>query len=347
MFRRTFLQLAFLCLAAISAQAQLLPASPAPQPQLPPPSDGDPKATTVERVPTNTIIIKGAEPSASDHSTPLPEDGSISKGVYRNRYLGLSFPLPAGWMETFDGPPPSDSGGYVLAQLVPAPSFKGPGKGTMLISAQDMFFSRVPARNAVELINFSKEHLPSYYEVEHAPSEVTIAGQKFVRFDYKSPAADLHWYILATEIRCHAVQFVLTSRDTALLESIIAKLGEMELPPEASAAQGNGGGAVPLCVANYARAENITYKVDPNLADRRFNSIPVRIIIDTKGHVRHVHVVSAFPDQATKITDALLQWTFKPYTRDGQAVEVETGIMFRSSRTDVADPSGRASATND
>ena len=28
------------------------------------------------------------------------------------------------------------------------------------------------------------------------------------------------------------------------------------------------------------------------------------------------------------ITDALLQWRFKPYLRDGEPVEVETGIMF-------------------
>jgi len=39
-------------------------------------------------------------------------------------------------------------------------------------------------------------------------------------------------------------------------------------------------------------------------------------------------VLSAFPDQARAITDALMQWKFKPYTREGKPVEVETGVMF-------------------
>jgi hypothetical protein len=52
------------------------------------------------------------------------------------------------------------------------------------------------------------------------------------------------------------------------------------------------------------------------------------VIIDTKGRVKHVHVISAFPDQARKITDALLDWRFKPYVVDGEAREVETGILF-------------------
>jgi hypothetical protein len=80
-------------------------------------------------------------------------------------------------------------------------------------------------------------------------------------------------------------------------------------------------------------------KVDPILADRRFNPIPVRIIIDTEGKVKHVHFLSAFPEQAKGITDALLQWRFKPYLRDGQPVEVETGIMFGRTPLPATPPS--------
>src|SRR3954451_23700756 len=90
------------------------------------------------QLPTNTILIKGAEPSASDSKTPLPEDGKLTKDVYENRYFGFSYPLPADWTEPFSGPPPSDSGGYVLAELVPSSAFKGPIKGTILITAQDL-----------------------------------------------------------------------------------------------------------------------------------------------------------------------------------------------------------------
>ncbi|MGA7566788.1 MAG: energy transducer TonB, partial [Terriglobales bacterium] len=55
---------------------------------------------------------------------------------------------------------------------------------------------------------------------------------------------------------------------------------------------------------------------------------PVRIIIDKEGKVKHIHLISAFPDQAKAITDALEQWKFRPYAIDGKPAEVETGILF-------------------
>ena len=327
MFRLKLLQLTYLCMA------QLLNGPTTPPPQASPPQEDAP-VTVLGKIPPNTIIVKGAEPSASDRSTPLPEDGAVSKNIYNNRYLGLTLPLPTDWTEAYKGPPPSDSGNYVLAQLIPASSFKGPIKGTVLITAQDMFFTLTPTHNALELINFSKEHLPSYYVVERPPTQLTIAGRSFVRFDYKSEVAGLHWYVLATQIRCHTVQFVYTSQDTKLLESLIENMNRMEMRSDA-----------PACVANYATtAANIVYKVDPVLTDHRFNAVPVRIIIDKNGRVQHVHVISAFPDQAQKITDALMQWTFKPYVRDGKAVEVETGMMFRAA---IPGQQTTAATTND
>ncbi len=304
----------------VVAQAPLLNGPTTVPPQAVPPSDSP--QTPADMIPPNTIIVKGAEPSASDRSTPVPEDGAVSKNIYMNHYLGITLPLPSDWTEAYKGPPPSDSGNYVLAQLIPAASFKGPVKGTVLISAQDMFFSLTPTHNAMELITFSKDHLPSYYEVEHPPAQLTIAGRSFVRFDYKSPVAGLHWYVLATQIRCHTVQFIFTSRDTKLLDTLIENMNRIELRADA-----------PACIANYAVPANMVYKVDPILTDHRFNAVPVRMIIDKNGRVQHVHVISAFPDQAQIITDALLQWTFKPHVRDGKAVEVETGMMFRSANT--------------
>ena len=323
MFRRSLLQLTFLFATFLlpftsgSALAQLLP------------SDGtDSSQPPLIKVPEGVILVKGAEPSASDRTTPLPEDGAFVKNVYQNRYWGLSFPLPSDWVESFKGPPPSSSGQYVLAHILPGPTFKGPTKGTVLFSAQDMFFALTPAANAMELIAYKKEHLEPYYEVERPPADITIAGHSFARFDYTSPVAKIHWVVLATQIRCHAVQFVFSSQDTKLLETLVQNMGRMTLPAEAGATSGKGGGEVPLCIQDYASGDNVTYKIDPVLTDRKFNAIPVRVIIDKYGKVRHVHVISAFPEQATKITDALLQWRFKPYVNNGQPAEVETGLML-------------------
>jgi hypothetical protein len=196
-----------------------------------------------------------------------------------------------------------------------------------LIAAQDLFFTLTPARNTLELINYSKDSLNAEYKLEQPPTLVTIASHSFVRFDYGSPVADLHWHVLATQIRCHMVQFVFISRDTKLIESLIQEMNKMSLPEEAGPISGRGGGGVPVCIKDYASGENVMEKADPFFAERRFNPIPVRIVIDKEGKVKHIHFPSAFPDQAKAITDALSQWRFRPYLRDGKPVEVETGIM--------------------
>jgi len=283
-------------------------------------------ATT--RVPKDVILVKGAWSSASDSTTPLPEGGSVTNNVYANQYFGLTYPLPAEWTEKFKGPPPSDTGRYVLAQLRPADTFKGPVRGTILLTAQDMFFTPLPATSALQLVNYSKSHLQADYQVEMQPTQTGIADRPFTFFAYWSPVAQLHWYVLATEIRCHAIELVLASRDTKLLESLVLDLNRMKLPAEASPTAGNGGGASPVCIKDYAREENMISRVDPVFSERRFNPVPVRIIIDKEGKVKHIHFLSAFPDQAKAITDALHQWRFKRYLRDGKPVEVETGIFF-------------------
>ena len=140
MFRRTVVELTFLCVAATGG-AQV----PPPE-TVPPGGDFAPTQTSVmlQKLPTDVILVKGAEPSASDHATAVPEEGTIAKSVYQSRYFGLAWPLPSDWMESYKGPPPSDHGAYVLANVLPSKTFKSPTKGTILFTAQDIFFSRTP-----------------------------------------------------------------------------------------------------------------------------------------------------------------------------------------------------------
>lgn len=280
------------------------------------------------KVPEGVILVKGAWSSASDSVTPLPEGGSVTNNAFSNQYFGMTYSLPPGWTETYQGPPPSDSGRYVLAQIGPANSYKGQTRGNILITAQDMFFTPLPVANALQLIDYTKDNLQPDYKVELPPTELKIASRSFRFFAYESPVAELHWYVAATQIRCHAVEIVLTSRDTKLLESLLLDMNKMKVPDEAGPTAGMGGGAVPVCIKDYARDENVLAQVDPVFSERRFNAVPVRIVIDKAGKVKHIHFLSAFPDQAKAITDALAQWKFKPCLQDGHPVEVETGIMF-------------------
>jgi Gram-negative bacterial TonB protein C-terminal len=295
-----------------------------------------------KKLPTDVILVKGAWSSASDSVTPLPEGGKVATDFYSNPYFGFTYTLPSDWTEKYSGPPPSDSGYYVLAQLRPADTFKGASRGTILIAAQDMFFTLTPAKTALELTNYTRDKLNAEYKVEKPPMEVRIANHSFVRFDYSSPVAELHWRVLATQIRCHVVQFIFTSGDTKLEESLIQEMNQIKLPADASLTAGTGGGDVPICIQDYASGENVMERVDPVFAGHRFNPVPVRIIIDKEGKVKHIHFISAFPDQAEAISEALSQWKFKPCLRDGRPVEVETGIMFGPSPRPATPPSTSA-----
>jgi hypothetical protein len=284
-----------------------------------PPNGGDfSQGGGTTRLPENVILVKGAWSSASDSVTPLPEGGLLDARNYDNPYFGFALEVPGGWAQKYEGPPPSDSGYYVLVQLRPAQSAPGGSRGTLLIAAQDLFFSPTQATDPWQLINYTRDHLQADYRVVNGPRQVTVAGRTFVRFDYASPVAGLHWAVLATEIRCHVVEFVVTSSDVRLIETRVRELNGMRF----------GGGDQPVCLANYAIPANILHREDPLFSEHKYNPIPVRVIIDREGKVKHIHFLSAFPAQSQAITTALMQWQFKPYLRDGQPVEVETGILF-------------------
>jgi Gram-negative bacterial TonB protein C-terminal len=318
---RTFLLLiGFFVSSAASAQG------PLPQ-----------QGPVLQRVPENVILVKGAWSSASDTVTPLPEGGKFATGNYDNPYFGLTLPLPAGWIQKYEGPPPSDSGYYVLAQLRPADPTPGQNegqtdgksrgrthdkaRGTLLVAAQDMFFTTTHAAGPLELINYTRDHLQADYRIERPPANVSIAGRDFVRFGYVSPVAGLHWLFFATQIRCHVVEFIFTSADTQLLENLTRNLGGLKSQPERDADE-------PVCIKGYVSAENILERVDPVFSENKYNQVPVRVIIDREGKVKHIHFLSAFPSQSQAIAAALSQWRFKPYLRNGQPVEVETGMLF-------------------
>jgi hypothetical protein len=299
--------------------------------QTPPPAhnggDFSNETNPIRKVPPNTLIVKGAWASSSDSITPVPEGGTVTDNTYSNAYFGLDLTLPMGLTKMYDGPPPSDSGSYSLLQLTPAQTNEEPG-ASVLVTAQDLFFTPTGATNTQQFVRFVRDHLQADYKVEREPALVQLAGRSFLRFDYVAPVAGIHWRVLATQIRCHVVQFIVTSRDPKLTERLIGQMGRMKLPTEAGLTSGTGGGNLPECVPDYAQDANILERVDPVFTERRFNPIPVRITIDREGKVKHVHLLSAFPDQSRSIIDALQKWRFKPYLRDGTALEVETGITF-------------------
>jgi len=269
---------------------------------------------------TDEIMVKGAVPSASDSSTPVPEEGRIADGRYRNAYFGLAYPIPAGWTEQPAGPPPSDAGGYVLTQFAALDGERV--KAHVLVMAHDLFFIPFPAASAKDVAMRTRSTVPERYVFEQGPDEVTIAGRTFHRLGYKAPVSGLQWRMFTTEARCHALTFTFTGTDTKLLDEAEKMLSGLRMGRDA-----------PACVNDYAR-DHVVANPAPRFT-QRYNTIPVRMIIDAEGKVRHVHLLSAFPEQSQPILSALREWRFKPYVVDGRAVEVETGVVFGQPRTVV------------
>jgi hypothetical protein len=196
-------------------------------------------------------------------------------------------------------------------------------KAHVLVTAQDLFFIPFAATSAKDVASKTRSMLPKRYELEKGPDEVTIAGRTFYRLAYKAPpATGLHWRMFTTDTRCHALTFTFTGTDTKLLDEAEKRLRGLRMDSDA-----------PACVNDYAR-ENVLAKPTPDFA-QRYNTIPVRLIIDAEGKVRHIHLLSAFPEQSQAILTTLREWRFKPYMKGGKAVEVETGLVFGLSRSVV------------
>jgi hypothetical protein len=282
----------------------------------PPPGD-DP--TVPKPKISATLLDRDPHPAVAGIPAAVPEEGAVAQNVYANKYFGLDVTFPADWQEGFKGPRPSDSGYYVLASLRP----KGALNGSVLIAAQDMFFYSRPVSNSLEMLKDVKANLNEAQQAEGGPLELKISNHTFGRFDFTG--AELHFTQIATDLRCHILSFVVTTRDPKVRDRLVQAVSNMKIAePQAMA----GESAAPVCIKDYATGDNVIKKIDPEIVGQKYTQVPTRFIIGTDGHVKHIHVINAFPDQAKSVETALAQWEIKPYKVNGQPVEVETGILF-------------------
>jgi hypothetical protein len=249
---------------------------------------------------------------------PRPPEGTVTNGIYTNKYFDLSYPLPSGWTEGMAGPGPSHTAYYVLSALIPA----GEQAGMILIAAQDNFFAAKafsdPKAMAIEVGRAMSEI--DGMTIDRQPSEVTIAGRPFSRVDYSGVGLFRATFI--THIRCHLVSFNLTTNNPERLVALARSLNNLSDAGARAAGQ-----LEPVCIKNQAGTENLLTRVDPP-AIAPFMPIPVRVIIGADGSVKHVHVIRATAHQRDGIETALGQWKFKPPEMHGRVVEIETGLLI-------------------
>lgn len=237
--------------------------------------------------------------------------------TYANPYFALAYPFPAGWKEGLAGPPPSADGYYVLDAVDATDG----NRGNLLIAAQDMFFAPQAFDGAMALIKSARQTMAAVpgMHIDREPVAVSVAGRAFGRVDYSG--VGLYRAMLATDIRCHLVSFVFTANDPALLNQAVLSVDHLSLPPEAPV-------HAPLCIKDYARGDNLLRRVEPRAAAPYFTRVAVRIIVGVDGGVSHTHVIKASAEQRKNIEEALSQWRLKPFQVNGEAVTVETGLVF-------------------
>lgn len=266
-----------------------------------------------------------AKDTATDSLYPDPESGSVVGGAYANAYFGLSVPLPPGWTEGLAGPPPSPRGLYVLSSMDGTKA----SRATLLIVAQDLFFSAKPFANSADLAADFRAGLARIPDltIDQRPAAMTIGGHAFLRLDYHAGGLYRGW--LATELRCHVVSFNITATDRATVDHVADLLQAMSLPAQSETATDAGRArTMPACIKDYVTAQTTIHRVEPGQVDLNGRTVPVRITISTDGKVEHVHVISATPAQRQAIEQVLTGWEMKPLELEGQPVEVETGLTF-------------------
>src|SRR5882724_13076634 len=246
-----------------------------------------------------------------------PEDGKVIDGTFVSHYFNLSYRLPDGWTEGLAGPDPSQSGYYVLGTWAPKRDFAG----TVLVVAQDMFFAPDSSDDVKNVVAEFRQVMSAVdgMTIDREPAPVIVGGHPGYRVDFSG--VGLSRSMFAIEIRCHVVTFNLTSRGPELLAGLVSSLDDLD------SVRKNTRDPVPECVRDFA-SENVVHRVEPDGVGAKAVSIPVRIIVATDGSVKHVHVIRASAAQRRNIEEALRQWKFKSYVKEGRPVEVETGVMF-------------------
>lgn len=247
-----------------------------------------------------------------------PEDGKVIDGVFVSDYFNLSYRLSEELTDGLAGPPPSQSGYYVLGTWTPARDFAA----TVLVVAQDLFFAADVSSDMKNVVAEFRQAMSEIdgMTVDREPVPVNLGGRPGYRIDFSG--VGLFRSTFAIEIRCHLVTFNLTSQNTESLARLARSLDELD-----SVRKDEMSDSAPECLKDYA-SENAIHRVEPEGVGARSMSIPVRMIVATDGSVKHVHVIRASAAQRRNIEEAVRQWRFKPYLRQGHPAEVETGVMF-------------------
>jgi TonB family protein len=271
------------------------------------------------------------------------ENGVIANGVYSNECLGFSLPIPRGW-ETNDIAAPGgkarrrSDNSLVLLYLR-----QETAPGGIILNAFDSANRDGGAQDFVSSTVRAQVTIPGEHrDVVKETVAVDYGGRHFYRSDFKGNARDgtpLYVAYIYTEFRAHFIGATLASASSDGLNNAADALREISFREDQinpSCIMSSDNATWPLHIEEGVSKGLLVKRVPPDYPAiarqaRIQGQVVLRAIIDTKGNIKDLKLVSGHPMLAPAAINAVKEWKYKPYMFQGQPIEVETEIVVNFS----------------
>jgi len=311
-------------------------------------------------------FVWAQQPSNGSSPTLAYEDGSITNNVYTNECLGISLPIPDGWLlnkqlVVADGKARHMPGGE-LALLVLDHHKEGAFGNRIAVTAHDANGSVLSVRdfisnNAHRQVNLDPEHR----EILKDTYSVDYGGKHFSRADYKQSLPNggaLYQSFVYTKFRGYFIGETLVAASPEELDQAANSLQHIAFQDDEQNPKcvmrgddsSNSGIIVgvissksntPQPTSGLPQRVRISQDVSKSLLIKKVPAqypplaqqaqiqgrVALDVVINKEGHVQDIMLISGHPMLAPAAINAVKQWEYKPYLVNGQPVEVETQVV--------------------
>jgi TonB family protein len=299
--------------------------------------------------------------AATGVATKHFEDGTVLNGTYSNGCLGFSFRVPTGWEAPYQQGTQARArhipGG--LSLLLVRQQSSG-SNAIWLLARENITFGGNTEQLVSKLVQDYVDASPATRSLLSDVYPVKYGRQQFFRRDYKRAVEGgdtVYMAFVLTSFRGFFVGGSLVAESPEELNKEANVLGGVsfqkdEVPPGclmgSDDAQPTGrviGGVLsskpisppPGWLPNRVRVSSrvsdalLIKKVEPqypqNARQKHIEGVVVlTAVIDTRGDVQDVTVVSGDSLLASAATDAVKQWKYKPYLLNGDPTNIETQV---------------------
>ena len=320
------------------------------------------RATLFSLLLSSATLLAQAGP-ANEHLSAA--NGSLSDDKYSNTCLGVTYPIPQGWalpsgenIPGKDGKAQSTPGGGLILLMLDHRSSLQSGE-RIVFSALELRGSQLTTEQYVTKI----VAIDKYKSDENpVPGTVEYNGRTFSKAFYRIEQNGTVGYkaMVATKFRGYFIGWTVLGTNTAAVTRALDSLQALSFaddPPDPRCATTQvfsfvGGhlsedelrslpqtlriepppdGTKRVRVSQGVSNGMLLTKIAPVYPDKAREEriqgmVHLRAVIDATGSIKSLELIDGDPALSPSAMDAVKQWKYKPYTLNGQPVEVETQI---------------------